>query len=266
MNAEIVLEGFREHRRSLLWWSFGLIVFTVITLVFYPSIRDSSGLSDYSKDLPEAMRAMFVGGELDLTSPSGFLNSQIFAVMAPTLLAIFAVSTGASAIAGDEERGLLDQRLAQPVSRTSMVVQQFFWLLAGVAILTVVLLATVVLGGRPFDLKVDFMNLLAISVSTGLFGLLFGVMALAVGCVIPGKSRAVAVAAAVATLSWIIDGLAKSVSWLQPAQDFSPYHQAYGASPLLHGIPWGGWAVLVAITAALVAISIVGLNRRDIRQ
>ena len=75
-----------------------------------------------------------------------------------------------------------------------------------------------------------------------------------------------AIAAAVATLSWIIDGLARSVSWLQPAQDFSPYHQAYGASPLLHGIPWGGWAVLVAITAALVAISIIGLNRRDIRQ
>ena len=266
MNAEIVLEGFREHRRSLLWWSFGLIVFTAITLVFYPSMRDSAGLSAYSKDLPEAMRAMFVGGELDLTSPSGFLNSQIFAVMAPTLLAIFAVSTGASAIAGDEERGLLDQRLAQPVSRTSVVIQQFLWLSAGVLILTIVLLATVGLGGRPFDLNVNFMNLLAISVSTGLFGLLFGVMSLAVGCVIPGKSRAVAVAAAVATLSWIIDGLTMSVSWLEPVQDFSPYHQAYGASPLLNGIPWGGWAILAAITASLVAISIIGLNRRDIRQ
>ena len=214
-------------------------------------MRDSAGLSAYSKDLPEAMRAMFVGGELDLTSPSGFLNSQIFAVMAPTLLAIFAVSTGASAIA---------------VSRTSVVIQQFLWLSAGVLILTIVLLATVGLGGRPFDLNVNFMNLLAISVSTGLFGLLFGVMSLAVGCVIPGKSRAVAVAAAVATLSWIIDGLAKSVSWLEPVQDFSPYHQAYGASPLLNGIPWGGWAILAAITASLVAISIIGLNRRDIRQ
>ena len=147
-----------------------------------------------------------------------------------------------------------------------MVIQQFLWLSAGVLILTIVLLATVGLGGRPFDLNVNFMNLLAISVSTGLFGLLFGVMSLAVGCVIPGKSRAVAVAAAVATLSWIIDGLAKSVSWLEPVQDFSPYHQAYGASPLLNGIPWGGWAILAAITASLVAISIIGLNRRDIRQ
>lgn len=266
MSAEIVLEGFREHRRSLLWWTFGLVVFTAITLVFYPSIKDSTGLSDYSRDLPEAMRAMFVGGELDLTSPSGFLNSQIYAVMAPTLLAIFAVSTGASAIAGDEERGLLDQRLAQPVSRTSMVIQQVVWLTSGVVILTLVLLATVGLGGRPFELNVDFMKLLAVTVSTGLFGLLFGVMALAVGCVIPGKSRAVAVAAAVATLSWIIDGLAKSVTWLQPAQDFSPYHQAYGSSPLINGVPWGGWAILAGLTAILVVISIVGLNRRDIRQ
>ena len=89
-----------------------------------------------------------------------------------------ALNLDEAAIAGDEERGLLDQRLAQPVSRTSVVIQQFLWLSAGVLILTIVLLATVGLGGRPFDLNVNFMNLLAISVSTGLFGLLFGVMSL----------------------------------------------------------------------------------------
>lgn len=147
MNAEIVLEGFREHRRSLVWWSFGLIVFTVITLVFIRRSATRPALRDHSKDLPEAMRAMFVGGELDLTSPSGFLNSQIFAVMAPTLLAIFAAAPGLcdrrrrrAWVAGPAARPRFP---APPWSSSS---SSGFW---PVAILTAVLLATVVLGAGP---------------------------------------------------------------------------------------------------------------------
>jgi ABC-2 type transport system permease protein len=266
MNAEILLESSREHRRSLLWWGVGITLFIGINLVFYPSIRDSTGLSDYSKDMPEAVRALFVGGELDMTSPSGYLNSQIFALMAPTLMTIFAVSAGAAAIAGDEERGLLDLRLAQPVARVSFVLQQLFWLVAGTFILTIVLAATVTLGSIPFDLTIAFSKVVAATVSTALFALLFGALALAVGGLTPGKARAIAVAAAAATVSWVLDGLSKAVSWLEPFQDVSPYYQAFGQNPLTNGAPWFGWLLLTAATALLVCIAIFGLNRRDVRQ
>lgn len=266
MNAEIVLESSREHRRSLLWWGVGITLFIGINLVFYPSIRDSTGLSDYSKDMPEAVRALFVGGELDLTSPSGYLNSQIFALMAPTLLTIFAVSAGAAVIAGDEERGLLDLRLAQPVTRGSFVLQQFLWLVTGTFVLTVVLAATVYLGSIPFDLTIGFGKVVAATISTALFALLFGTLALAVGGVIPGKSRAIAVAAAAATLSWVLDGLSKAVSWLDPFQDVSPYYQAFGQNPLTGGAPWTGWLFLVAGIAVLLLVAVLGLRGRDVRQ
>ena len=266
MNAEIFLESSREHRRSLVWWGLGITLFIGINMVFYPSIREDSGLSNYSKELPEAVRALFVGGELDLTSPSGYLNSQIYALMAPTLLAIFAVSAGAGAIAGDEERGFLDLRLAQPVSRTWFGLQQFAWLLAGTLLLAVVLLLTVALGSIAFDLSIGFDKVLAITVSTALFALVFGALALAVGGVWPGRSRAIAVAAAAATVSWVLDGLAKIVSWLEPIQNVSPYHLAFGRDPLTNGAPWLEWGVLVAVIAALVAVTLFGLGRRDVRQ
>lgn len=266
MNAEIILESSREHRRSLVWWGVGITLFIGINLVFYPSIRDSTGLSDYSKDMPEAVRALFVGGELDLTSPSGYLNSQIFALMAPTLLTIFAVSAGAAAIAGDEERGLLDLRLAQPVTRGSLVLQQFFWLVLGTLILAVVLAGTVALGSIPFDLTISFGKVVAATVSTALFALLFGALALAVGGTTPGKARAIAVAAAAATVSWVLDGLSKAVSWLDPFQDISPYYQAFGQNPLTNGAPWLGWTFLAAAIAVLVGVAVLGLSRRDVRQ
>lgn len=250
----------------MLWWGVGIALFVGINLVFYPSIRDSTGLSDYSKGMPEAVRALFVGGELDLTSPAGFLNSQIFALMAPTLMAIFAVSAGAASIAGDEERGFLDLRLAQPLSRRAFVIQQFLWLVAGVTVLAFVLLGTVVLGSIPFDLPIAFDKVLAVTISIALFGLFFGALALAVGGVVPGKARAIAVAAAAATASWVLDGLARAVSWLEPFQDLSPYYQAFGQNPLTNGAPWLGWVLLTVAIGILVAVSAIGLEKRDVRQ
>lgn len=266
MNAEIFLESTREHRRSLIWWGLGITLFIGINMVFYPSIRDDSGLSDYSKELPEAVRALFVGGELDLTSPAGYLNSQIFALTAPTLLAIFAVTAGAGAIAGDEERGYLDLRLAQPVSRIWFGLQQFAWLVAGTLILAAVLLLTVMIGSIAFDLSIGFDKVLAITVSTTLFALVFGALALAVGGAWPGKSRAIAVAAAAATFSWVMEGFAKLVSWLEPIQVVSPNHLAFGQDPLTGGAPWLEWGALVAMIGSLLAVAVFGLGRRDVRQ
>ena len=83
MPTEVALQTLRERRRSLTWWLLGVVALVGLNVAFYPSVRDSTGLSDYSKDLPEAMRALFAGGELDLVSATGYLNSQIFALMAP---------------------------------------------------------------------------------------------------------------------------------------------------------------------------------------
>ena len=266
MGAEIALEILRERRRSLIWWSVGIAAMVVVNLIFYPSIRDSSELSNYSKDLPEAMRALFVGGETDLTSPVGFLNSQIFALLAPLLFAVFAIGWGGAAMAGDEERGTLDYLLALPVSRGAVVVQRFGAMAATVWALSVVLLAAVLLGSLLVDLEVELVGVLAATISTGLLALLFGTVGLSTGCLAPGRGRAIAVAAGFATVSWMLDGLAQAVSSLEPLRPISPYYQAFGQSPLADGPAFTGWASLVAATAVLVGVGVVGLRRRDVLQ
>ena len=83
MRAEVALQALRERRRSLLWWSLGLLALVALNIAFYPSIRDDTSINDYVKDLPESLRGLFAGGELDIASPAGYLNSQVFALMAP---------------------------------------------------------------------------------------------------------------------------------------------------------------------------------------
>jgi ABC-2 type transport system permease protein len=67
-------------------------------------------------------------------------------------------------------------------------------------------------------------------------------------------------------VAWLVDGLGQAVSVLDPVRPLSPFYQALGRNPLRDGVPWTGWAILVAATAVLVVIAAAGLERRDVRQ
>jgi ABC-2 type transport system permease protein len=266
MRTEVLVQTLRERRRSLLWWTLGLAALVLLTMVFYPSIRDDQALSDYAENLPESVRALFVGGELDLTSPVGFLNSQIFALTAPLILLIFAIGAGAGVVAGEEERGTLDLVLAHPIRRRSYVTQRFVAVALLVAVLTATLAVTVALGALPVDLEIGFGRVLAASVGVGLLALLYCAVALASGALVPGRTRAIAVGAALAVAAWIFDGLAQAVDTLEPFRPLEPWYHALGQDPLGDGAPLGSWALLAAATVVLVAVAAAGLERRDIRQ
>jgi ABC-2 type transport system permease protein len=266
VRTEVLRETVWERRRSLLWWSLGLLGVIGLNVAFYPSVRADEALSDYAKDLPESVRALFAGGELDLASPVGYLNSQIFALTAPLLLTIFSVGAGAGAVAGEEERGTLDLLLAHPVRRRDYVVQQCLALLLLVGALVVVVLATVAIGSRIVDLEIGFGRITSASVSVGLLAAFFGAAALAMGAFRPGRTQAIAVGAAIAAGSWIFDGLAQSVDALDALRPLLPYYQAFGHSPLREGAQWSGWAILLGATLVLGAVAAAALERRDLRQ
>ena len=266
MATDVALGTLRERRRSLVWWALGIALFVAINLAFYPSVRGDEALSDYAEKLPESVRALFAGGELDLASPAGYLNSQVFALTAPLLLLIFSIGAGAGAVAGEEERGVLDLLLAQPLRRRDYVVQRFLALAALIGVLSLVLLATVALGSLAVDLDIAFGKVVAATVSVALLALFFGTVAEAVGALRPGRGRAIAVAAGVAVASWMLDGLAQGVDALEPWRPLSPYYHALGQNPLREGVAPGSWALLAAGTLLALAVGAAGFDRRDIRQ
>jgi ABC-2 type transport system permease protein len=265
MPTEVLVETVRERQRSMLWWSLGIGALIALNLAFYPSVRGDPAFSDYAKDLPESVRALFAGGELDLASPVGYLWSQVFALMAPLLMLMFSIGAGAGAVAGEEERGTLDFLLGHPVRRRDYVLQSFLALGALVLQLSAVVLATVAIGSAVVDLDIGFGRLVAASVGVGLLALLFGAAALAAGSLRPGRTPAIAVATAFAVASWLLDGLGRAIDVLEPWRGLSPYYQALGRNPLREGVPLGGWAILAALTVVLVVVAAAALERRDLR-
>ncbi len=81
----------------------------------------------------------FAGGT-DFISPVGYLNSQLFFLMLPIILGIFAISLGSDALAGEEGRGTLDLLLSTPLSRRKAVLEKFATMLAGTAVQALILL------------------------------------------------------------------------------------------------------------------------------
>ena len=98
-----------------------------------------------------------------------------------------------------------------------------------------------------------------------LLGLVFGALALAVGAATgsPGRSRGVA--AAVAVLAYLVNGLGGLVDWLRPFQRLSPFYQYSAHDPLRTGVSWPAVAVAVLTIAAQVAVAVWGFGRRDVR-
>ena len=113
----------RDHRRALTGWSLGMAALVLLYSSFYPSIKGNAALNQYFDSLPEAVRNMV--GCVDFSSPTCYIQSEIFSIMGPLLLMILAIGAGARAIAGEEEAGTLDLLLANPIARRRVVLEKF---------------------------------------------------------------------------------------------------------------------------------------------
>ena len=85
MLTNVFLKTLRDQRRSLVWWALALVAVTLLNVLFYPSIADAPELNELLGDEDSIARA-FSGDFSDLTSPEGFLNSQVYFLLLPILL------------------------------------------------------------------------------------------------------------------------------------------------------------------------------------
>jgi ABC-2 type transport system permease protein len=79
------------------------------------------------------------------------------------------------------------------------------------------------------------------------------------------RSLANGVAAGVAILGWLINGFAPLVSALSWLKYLSLFYYYGGHDPLTNGVDVGGLIVLAVVTAALTAVAMFAIERRDLR-
>ncbi len=253
----------RDQRRALVWWAIGIVLVVLMYAAVYPSVQqNASQFTAYMENLPKAIRDML--GGVDIASPEGYIQSELFTFIGPILLLVFAIGAGARAIAGEEETGTLDLLLSTPVRRRRVVLDKFLAMTLGTLLLSGSAWIAAAVAGPPFDLTVPFDRLTAACLNLFLLALAFGTIALAVGAATGAKGLAIGAASGAGLLTFLLKTFAASLSWLRPYRILSPFHYYLGHDPLRTGFHPTDPIVLAGVVLVALAIALVAFERRDL--
>lgn len=222
-----------------------------------------SNLATLGEQFPDAVLAL-VGGA-DIATPEGWYQTENFAISVPVGLIAVAVVVGAGALAGEERGRTMGLLLANPISRTRVVVEKSLAMVAHAAVLGVVTFVGTAVGSALGGLGMSLAGMAATSALATLLGLVFGATALALSAA-TGRVRAAAYGAAgLAFASYLAESLLSLDDRLAAYAAASPFHYYLSGDPLGHGMHWGHAAILASLAAGLVGLAVALFRRRDLR-
>lgn len=265
MSLHVFVNALHTFRRAIIGWMLGIGAFVLVNVATYPAVKGQSEYDDILQDMPDALLAAFgIERELSLTSPEGYLISQVFGFLLPMLFAVLAIWAGTRAIAGEEEDGTLELLLTQPISRRQVALEKFgalVALMAGVAFATwCVLAASAPLVGLDAGLRAMGVATLA----SALFGIQAGALALGLGAALARRGTALAISSAVVVASFVVESLAELTDVVARVRWLSPFHFANGNLPMVHGLRALDVAVLLGLIVLAAVAGIARFERRDV--
>jgi ABC-2 type transport system permease protein len=254
-----------RSRGAILGWGLTLAIIAMIFVPFYDSIAENAEQFQQMIDLypPELMAFFGSGGQINFTTPEGFLAVEYFSFM-PLVIGVFAILAGSGLLAADEERGVLDLVAAQPVSRTVLFWGRLFALVVSLLVILVLGYAGVMLGTTYSTMDLDAVDTTIPFASLFAYLLFFAGLALLLSMLLPSRSSASMVAGIVLVASFLLSGLTKLNDTLAAIEPFLPnvYYQGPDWSEGFKA-DWffilAGFGVLFMLTAWWAFL------RRDIR-
>ena len=216
------------------------------------------------EDFPEAIIALFGGG--DISTPEGWYQLETFGMMAPIAVMVVTISIGAGALGGEESRRTMGLLLANPIKRSTIVLEKSWVMVVYAFVIGFATFAGVALGSLVGNLGMDIGNIAVTALLQTLLGLAFGGLALALSAGTGQTKIAIFVSIGVALVSHLLNGLAGINDAMADVAAWLPFHFYLGGDPLNNGMDWSHGVVLAVLTMGLIALSVVLFNRRDIRQ
>jgi ABC-2 type transport system permease protein len=264
-RAEIARQMLRAGRRSLAAWAAAFAAMVALYAMIWPSIQGNTRWQDLFNTLPQTYRALFTaGGQLDLSTPAGYLGIELMGFLGPALMAVYAISVGAAAIAGEEGRGGLEVTLAAPVARGRVLAERTAALLIDMTAVAASTGLALWVFSLAFDMRLGVAAIASAAVALGIFGFFAGAVALAMGAATGSAALARGVAALAAVASYLINALAQVTSAVRPVRPISPFYLLFGNEPLQHGLRAAGALSVLAVALVLVAAAGIVFARRDL--
>jgi ABC-2 type transport system permease protein len=258
MLANVFAKTLRD--RWLGWLISWLVVgsFVVLGMVAYSGL-DLSLLESF----PEAYRSLIGlregmdAGALAISAIYGTYGSLTFAAMALTM--------GAAAIAGEEARGTIGILMANPKSRTNVLVSKMLALIALAVVATAGMWVFAAVTPRALGIGIGDLDVLAINVHMLAIVLFNGLLALAIGASTGNRGAAIGVTVGLLVIGFLGAGLLPLYDWGKSWAKIFPWYYFNGSQPLYNGVDWAHIAILGGASVVFAAISVAGFGRRDLK-
>ncbi|MHC6221977.1 ABC transporter permease subunit [Arthrobacter sp. MMS24-S77] len=264
MNRKLPLfkRAFLDPWRSTLGWAAGLAAAIALYLPLFPSISGSSQMQGMINALPPEMTKALNYDQI--ATGTGYTQATVFGLIGFLLMTIATVSWGAAAVAGDEESGQLELTLAHGVTRIQVALERALAMALRVVLLAVLVQVLILSLNESAQLKINPQNLFGATVMFAGLALLSGTGALFAGALTGRKAYGLGAGAAIGVLGYVFNAVGRQSPDLNWLLNLSPYHWAYGNSPVTNGADWAAAGWLWGISAGLVLLSAVALQRRDV--
>lgn len=259
--SRIAVKTGSEHQGLLFIVSAVLFYTALLVGPMYALIDDA--LTSFAAGLPDALLAM-VGGA-DMSTPEGWLQTEVFSLMVPIGLIIVTATIGARALAGEEQNHTMGLLLANPIGRSRIIIEKTITMVAYMIVAGVAIMIGTLLGSWLGGLGVSVAGILAATTLGLLLALVFGGVALAVGAA-TGRTQVAAMAAAgAAVVAYLIASFLPVNASTEAWASVSPWHYYLSSDPLTNGMSWVHAGVLLVLFLGLAAVSIPLFQRRDLQ-
>lgn len=258
MAANIFVKASRDRWRG---WTISAGSLTLL-LLFGMSVYRDIDLTIYN-ELPDAFRSLLgIGEDVDV---GGLAIGYIFGSFGAVVVAAMALVMGSATIAGEERNGTMGILLANPKSRTHVLLSKA----AALALLTgatvFVMWALIHPIAAMLDVEIGGLNVEALALHLYVNAVFYGMLALAIGAVTGNRDTATGATTGILVLSFFAVGLLPLVQGLEDLRKAFPWYYFDGSEPVYNGIAWGHLLVLLVASVVLLVVAVARFNRRDLK-
>jgi len=265
INLKLLRYQLKSKRRSILFFCVGLFLWGLMITALYPTVSKIEVFSDYWSQFPESLKNLFGGHEINILKAEGYLTLEYYQLFLPIILAAYAFAFAAFCVVRARENGTLEMLLAHPVERWKYALTSIISLCAGLAILSIVGVGTVILISALMGIGITLMGQLKFLVLVYLLVLSLGSITLFASCSFEKSGQVYAVGITVLGVSYLVNFLSgtwaffRFVNHTLPYRYFDPY-----AVMTTSGFPFSSLAYFISVTIAFAVLSMLALQGKDI--
>ncbi len=258
MNGrQLVVKTLRDTRTATIAVAGTCLGMAFFTVALFPQFADSfEGV-----DLPDLYEG-FTGG-LSITSPEGFMNSEFFSWI-PLLLITLAIIAGTGTLAGEEGSGAMDLLLAQPIRRRDVVLAKTLGVTIALLFAVVASLPGMVAAALLVDFDISWPRLIFATLNMAPLTLFFFGVALWASVALPTRGAAVVVAVGAAVVPYLVNTVLAAAATGEALQKLTPFYWGQATEILKGNNRWEPAVIFLLLFVALVELTIVSFERRDI--